>query len=118
MGFARKYDRAITESEDGQRLYAYWLQTVKKNTDSPEFQTYPGFYKWSMDAGYSADASLFRRDAKAPYSPENCAWIGGEKKVTHRDFVFEQKWDETVNRIRRYYGMEPIHSTMEVEDCG
>lgn len=112
MGFSRKYDRAITESEDGKRLYAYWYQKVNKNTDCQEFATYPGFYNWAMENGYTVGAKLFRRDPKGPFNPDNCVWIYAKEKTIHSyDTDFAKKWDEAVNRIRRYYGMEPIHSS-------
>lgn len=123
MGFARKYDREIMESEDGQRLYAHWQQKVSKNTDSPEFMTFPGFYNWAMEAGFTIGAQLYRRDPKGPFNPDNCVWIAGEKVIRGSDAEFEMRWNKTVNRIRVYYGMEPFRLTAEtpateVEGCG
>ena len=110
MGFSRKYDRAIMESEEGKRLYTYWYKTVSKNTDSPEFLTFIGFYKWAMDSGYSAEANLFRLNANEPYNPDNCVW-DAKRKTVRVDQEFMKKWDDAVNRIRQHYGMEPIYST-------
>ena len=101
----------------GQRLYAYWLR-MRKADISEEFADYSGFYKWSMEAGYQEGYKLFRHNADEPFGPDNCVWV--PKKTEYRvcrDQQWEQLWDETVNRIRQHYGMEPIHST-EVEDCG
>ena len=123
MGFTRKYERAIMESEEGKRLYDHWQKKVSKNTDDPEFSTFPGFYKWAMESGFSIGAQLYRRDPKGPFNPDNCVWITGEKCVRSSDPEFEMRWNTTVNRIRRYYGMEPFRSKAEtcpteVEDCG
>lgn len=123
MGFTRKYEREIMESEEGKRLYEHWQRKVSKNTDSPEFAAFLGFYKWAMEAGFSIGAQLYRRDPKAPFSPDNCVWICGEKRFHTRDVEFEMRWNNTVNRIRRYYGMEPLRTKAEtcpteVEDCG
>lgn len=123
MGFARKYDREIMESEEGHRLYEHWNGKVKKNTDSQEFATFQGFYKWAMESGFLIGAQLYRLDPKAPFSPDNCVWISGEKCARSSDPEFEMRWNTTVNRIRRYYGMEPFRSKAEtcpteVEDCG
>lgn len=123
MAFERKYDREIIESEEGQRLYVYWQTKVSKNTDSPEFMTFPGFYNWAMENGYTVGAKLHRRDPKDPFNPDNCVWIAGEKDLTRFYPEFELKWNKTVNRIRVHYGMEPFQlaaetPATEVEDCG
>ena len=123
MGFDRKYEREIIESEEGQRLYQHWQKKVKKNTDSPEFTTFQGFYKWAMESGFVIGANLYRRNAEEPYTPDNCVWIVGEKRFNTRDAEFEKRWNNTVNRIRRYYGMEPFQVDAdtchtEVEGCG
>jgi hypothetical protein len=120
MGFSRKYDRSITESEEGKRLYVYWYKKVHRYTDSPEFQTYPGFYTWAMEAGYTPGAKLIRYNPGEPFSPDNCTWIPLKyPNSARRDPEREKQWDDVVNRIRIHYGLEPIHSTpTEVEDCG
>lgn len=123
MGFTRKYERAIMESEEGKRLYDRWQKKVSKNTDDPEFSTFPGFYKWAMESCFTIGAQLYRRDPKAPFSPDNCVWLSADKIVHHKNAEFEMRWNTTVNRIRRYYGMEPFRTKAEtcpteVEDCG
>lgn len=123
MGYARKYEREIMESEEGQRLYARWYSKINKNTDSPEFMTFLGFYKWAMESGFTIGAQLYRRDPKAPYSPDNCVWISGAKVARSSDSEFAMRWNKTVNRIRRYYGMQPFRTEEETcssegENCG
>ena len=104
-------NREMMDSDHGKRLYAYWKR-ILWDTDSPEFETYPGFYKWAMEAGYTSGANLLRRDGRAPYSPDNCVWIFREEgPAPMRDKERETLWDETVNRIRVHFGMEPIHSS-------
>lgn len=122
MGFTRKHEREIMESEEGQSLYERWRSKVRDNTDSPEFATFQGFYEWAMESGFSIGAQLHRRQADEPYNPDNCVWIAKEKRFRTRDVEFEMKWNNTVNRIRRYYGLEPFltnadTSPTEVEDC-
>ena len=123
MGFTKKYEREIMESEEGKSLYARWSKYISKNNDGQEFATFLGFYQWAMEAGYTLEAQLYRLDSKAPYSPDNCQWITAEK-VIHSDLVeIAKKWNATVNRIRRYYGMEPLRTRAEtcpteVEDGG
>ena len=105
------YDPELREGEHGRRLYAYWKR-VKIDTDSPEFLDYSLFYKWAIDNGYRVGAKLAREDLTKPYSPENCFWFcRKDHDYMPRDPEFEYLWDDTVNRIRRHFGMEPIHSS-------
>lgn len=123
MGFTRKHEREIMESEEGKSLYARWSKYISKNNDSPEFATFSGFYKWAMESGFTLEAQLYRRNPKGPFSPDNCVWLTGEKCIRSDLAEFEMRWNNTVNRIRRYYGMEPLRTKAEtcpteVEDCG
>ena len=108
------YDAEMRKTDHGRRIYAYWMK-VKRATDDPEFQTFPGFLKWAMQNGYTLGATLCLHDPFEPYSSDNCFWLAkGEKKqerVCPHDFEREKQWDEVVNRIRLHYGMEPIHSS-------
>ena len=109
------YDPEMRNTEHGGRLYAYWKR-IKGSDISQEFKKYTDFYAWAMQNGYTLGAKLFKHDQDEPYGPDNCYWIPRSEWVNNppapsRDYVFEQKWDETVNRIRRYYGMEPIRSS-------
>ena len=82
---------------------------------SPEFEEFPGFYRWAMKNGYTVGAKLLKYDLNEPYTPDNCFWIPHSERVENPtvpplDHEWTKKWDETVNRIRLHYGMEPIHS--------
>ena len=118
MGFTRKYDREIMESEEGKRLYVHWQQKVSKNTDDPEFATFMGFYNWSMEAGFVVGALLFRRNPDEPYSTDNCVWCTKEKDMKRFYPEFELKWNKTVNRIRKHFGLElfPMGQVEDVEN--
>jgi len=109
------YDPEMRKTEHGRRIYAYWKK-IRNDTDFPEFEHYPGFFKWAMENGYTVGAKLLRHDGKKPFNPDNCFWIArsdwASEHVEHaRDLHREQEWDKAVNRIRRHYGMEPIHSS-------
>ena len=85
------------------------------------FDNFEVFYNWAMTNGYTDGARLSLFDRYGSYSPGNCFWvIPGSGKGTNKksepgtyylDSAWMWKWDDTVNRIRRYYGMEPIHSS-------
>ena len=109
------YDPEMRQSDHGRRLYDYWRK-VKKDTDSEEFMEFPDFFNWAMANGYTVGAKLFRYDAEDPFSPENCFWVSRSDCANGatsppRDREWEQKWDETVNRIRVHYGIKPLHSS-------
>ena len=105
------YASELRESEHGSRLYAYWKK-IKDKTDSPEFMDFQSFYNWAIEANYSLGAKLYRRDCDLPYNPDNCVWIFREERPKdERAPEWEKLWDETVNRIRLHFGMEPIHSS-------
>jgi hypothetical protein len=110
-----KYDQEMRKSDHGRRLYHYW-KNIHHATDSEEFKEFPDFHNWAMQNGYTIGAKLFRYDQDEPFSPDNCFWgarseKSGEQFYPHRYPEREKQWDEVVNRIRRHYGMEPIHSS-------
>ena len=105
------YDPEMRTSYHGRRLYHYWKK-IKGETNSKEFMEYPGFFKWAMQNGYTIGAKLFRYDDE-PFSPTNCYWVSKDanadkKAAPKRDYERERKWNETVNRIRLHYGLEPL----------
>lgn len=112
-----KYPYEMRHTEHGRRIYHYW-KTIHNDTDAPEFQSYPDFYAWAMSNGYTVGAKLFRRNEKRQHSKKNSywvdrdSWVRGTQKKTGRSYIRERKWDATVNKIRRHYGMEPIHSNI------
>lgn len=109
------YDPEMRQSDHGRRLYTYWRK-VRPDTDSPEFLEYPKFFKWAMANGYTVGAKLFKYEPDEPYSPENSFWVARKDWVigdveVYRNMARERKWDETINRIRLHFGMEPIYSS-------
>ena len=94
MGFTKKYEREIMESEEGKSLYQRWSKYISKNNDGQEFATFLGFYQWAMEAGYTLEAQLYRLDSKAPYSADNCHWITAEKCIRSDLVEFEKKWND------------------------
>ena len=119
MPAVKNYPSGMRHGDAGGRIYSYWkrIRNTPGNTVAPEFSTYFGFYKWTMESGYTVGARLYRRDVREPYGPDNCVWVAKRvedeepkrsKRMTIPDAELKKKWDETVNRIRLHYGMEPI----------
>lgn len=100
-------------------LYNRWyrIRFRAKIPCSPAFAVFSDFFSWAIDAGFDGSQELRRRDPKGPYSEENCYWERSgragprSERRPHKGFrvaEFALRWDRTVNRIRRHYGMEPI----------
>ena len=115
-----KYDKAIVTGAIGTSLYNRW-KIIKDQTDDPTFKDYKKFYKWALESGYVAGARLFRRDIDEPFSCYNCFFViptqteGTGKPLLQGAWGVNwiKQWDETVNRIRVHFGMEPIYSPEE-----
>ena len=109
------YDPELRQTEHGSRLYAYWKRIRGKGI-SQAFEKFDDFYHWSMKNDYTVGAKLIKYDPDEPYGPDNCFWIprsewAANQTPTPRNRAWENSWDETVNRIREHYGMEPIYSS-------
>lgn len=98
-----------------------WYLLRDSKTISPEFSTAEGFYEWAMGNGYGTGAHLFRKDVCKPYSPENCYFRVYNKRPPEKKYhtlkSWPDIWNNTVNRIRKYYGMDPLPGT-EYTDGG
>ena len=104
------YDPALRQTEHGSRLYQAWRK-IHRSPHCEEWEYFPTFYKWAMQSGYRVGAWLQKVDANEPYEASNCIWYypGGDKKNVPRSWA--DKWNETVNRIRKHYGMPPLEGT-------
>lgn len=106
------YPADLRKTETGKRLYNVWRTTY--GSRSTEFQNFGNFYNWSCATGYTEGGRLYRHDDNAPYSPDNCYWgakMTCEAPVGPVDTSWAANWNRTVNRIRRYCGMEPFETT-------
>lgn len=107
------YDPALRQTEHGAKLYQCWRR-VRSFPHCEEWEYFPNFYEWAMANGYTTEVWLRRVDESKPYEPGNCTWyIHGDKKNVPASWA--DSWNETVNRIRKYYGMPPLRGT-EYED--
>ena len=91
-------------------LYDKWRR-MRKLPHSKRFERFLDFYEWSMANGFVMSAKLRLVDESKMYSPDNCFW---ERPADKRPFYSEEavawidRWNKAVNRIRVYYGMEPL----------
>jgi hypothetical protein len=100
-----KFSPHLKYTQFGKHLYGRWIK-YRDKPHSPEFDDFPRFYEWAIKAGYrDVGETLRRKDETLPYSPDNCYWV---KANTICPDEWIEKWNETVNRIRRHYGMPPI----------
>lgn len=107
----------IVQTKEDAALYEKWLKVRFRS--GPEFKSFQRFLEWSKASGYTFGAVLKRHDTKLPCSPDNCYWlvIRSELNIarTKEEQAMVHKWNETVNRIRKVYGMPPIETVSEEE---
>ena len=110
---SKSYDPALRKTEHGPALYNAWKR-MRKSAHCEEWDFFPTFYEWSINEGYEDGAWLMRDDKNAPFDPDNCFWYHPctESRISQE---FVDKWNETVNRIRKHYGMPPLEGTEYVD---
>ena len=101
--YGQKYDREMRETEHGSRLYQVWRR-LRSHPYAEEWGCFPPFYSWAINSGYTIGARLQRVDDSLPYGPDNCEWYVTEE--IPQDWA--DKWNKTVNMIRKHYGMPPL----------
>ena len=105
------YDRKLKATPEFQYLYHKW-RWIRNQQYSDAFAQFMDFYKWSMDNGFKLNESRLEiLDASKPCGPDNCRWY--YSATAQREYTEEQKkqiasWNETVNRIRIHFGLEPF----------
>lgn len=104
--YSEPYDPILRTSDHGSKIYSAW-RSVRKHPHYEAWESYPVFYAWAMDSGYTLGARLRLIDESKPYCPENCMWFE-QSECTYKfsDLkVWADNWNKTVNRIRKHYGM-------------
>lgn len=104
----------MPDGYDSGRMFERWRRLRKKPHD-PMFDDFKSFCDWSMRNGYTSVASLLKIDKSQPFTPENCIWREPDVDCAIRGEEAKErcrKRNETVNRIRIAFGMEPF----ELED--
>ena len=108
------YDPALRKTEHGKNLYNTW-QRIRRSPHCKEWDCYPTFYEWAIQSGYTTGAWLRLVDRNGTYKPDNCWWyIPGDQEEEIPPELAD-RWNKTVNRIRKYYGMPPLEGTEYVD---
>ena len=110
----RQYDPALRKTAHGAKLYNAWKK-LRRDTHAEEWDAFPTFYNWAMQNGYVIGSSLRLVDETGIYEPSNCAWRFPVKVDPPSTLTWEDKWNKTVNRIRKHYGMPPLEGTYYVD---
>lgn len=104
-----KYDEALKQTPEWQHLYSQWVRIRKWRGEG--FTQFMDFYTWSIANGFVIGAKLEKLDDGDLYRPENCRWVCSESEDDYFNKAEQQsiaRYNETVNGIRRYFGMEPL----------
>ena len=107
------YDPEIRKSESGSRIYGAWKR-LRKHPYNPIFEEFQNFYKWAISEGYVIGDKLMRRDESLPYAPGNCYWKSPKDEDIPEEisaaWALEwcEKWDETVSKLRKHFGLPPL----------
>ena len=105
-----RYDPALRQTEHGSRLYQTWRK-IQKEPHCKDWDNFPAFYAWALKSGYTLGAWILRADKNKPYEPCNCTWYIPGRDEKNISPSWADRWNETVNRIRKYYGMPPLEGT-------
>lgn len=108
--YGEPYDPKLRKTEHGEKLYQTWKKVIK-SPHCNEWGYFPTFYEWAMQSGYEIGAWLKREDVNDTYNPYNCFWYltrESSDRIPKEDL---EKWNKTVNRIRKHYGMPPLEGT-------
>lgn len=103
------YDKDLKSTPEWNELYNKWKWMRGNGSQySEKFEQFVTFYNWSMANGYVSGARLKRLDDSRPYSPANCLWVHPveDRAYTEEQKAWIAKWNKTVNRLRRYFGIE------------
>lgn len=104
-----KYDREFLETETGKKLYAMW-RNIGRSGRCEEWDIFDVFCDWALKHGYDENVQLKRLDSRKRFSPDNCYFSKLKRQYVDGKIHNEQieRWNNTVNKIRKYYGMEPL----------
>lgn len=103
------YDPALRKTEHGARLYKVW-QRMRMFPHDPAWDAFPAFYAWAMSAGYNIGARLYRSSDSQPHGPENSRWTAPVRSEPPMSWESRwcEKWNKTVNKLRKHYGLPPL----------
>ena len=105
----KPYDPDLRYSEEGARLYQAWRR-VRSRPHCDEWEDFQTFYEWAVENGYEFGDWLQLVEGETEYAPDNCVWYtpqGGMRQSKH----WMDKWNKSVNRIRKHYGMPALRGT-------
>lgn len=111
-----KWDKEFWASRTGKKIYNSW-RTITRVGCVPEWHDVEVFCKWALEHGCEDSPGIAKIHKNKIYSPDNCVWRQKKNDSDYITIEFERKWDQTVNKIREYYGMMPLGSN-RCPTCG
>ena len=107
----------LTKEAARRKLYQKWWWIKENYPCTPDFLDFKKFYDWAMKSGWDGKANLKRFNECDPFDVENCYWDFPDE--TDRDKEIQKSiaaWNNTVNRIRKHYGMPPVEEMQRSEE--
>lgn len=108
-----KYGKKFLETEQGKRIYNIYYWGIRRGGCCEEWQNFDAFCDWVLKHWNEDAYAAGRVDTSKPFSPDNFRWKLRSDKSTYPRNDFKTRWNETVNKIRAYYGMEPLVQKQE-----
>ena len=101
----------ITKTPEGYKIYQCWYRIRHKYDLCPAWESFGPFYKWAIkNHGGESGMAFFVKDPSKQCGPDNCVFCERDhaRKENSENSAYIRKWNTTVNRIRKHYGMSPI----------
>lgn len=86
-------------------LNRYW-GIVQSKPHDPDWENFDIFADYCIENGWRLGLSITRPNPSKPWGPDNCDIGGRQRSAEEQQSI--NRWDATVAKIRRAYGLPPL----------
>lgn len=102
-----KYPYEFYQTPEGKSIYHKWCNNAKDRCK--EWDDFSTFCEWCLNhKNFTLTAHLRKHVNDRPHSPENSYFKEPVTRGEHTESELIQRWNDTVNKIRKHYGLEPL----------